>query len=91
LNLLAETRTENRDGNPKFLDGIFRCIQLRCRLLGLLITEKPDNRGTVAQVLVVEPILNFNSPPPVLPPPVIDGGTNGPTSDGNGHANGADA
>src|SRR5262249_35370434 len=62
LNLLAETRTEKRDGNPKFLDGVRACIQLRCRLLGLLDKDSPDQRPTTAQVLVIEPKLAFDPP-----------------------------
>jgi transposase-like protein len=31
----AEFRKEQRDGNPKFLEGILRCIQQRCEILGV--------------------------------------------------------
>ncbi len=31
----AMIRKEHRDGNPAFLDGVMRCIERRCKLLGL--------------------------------------------------------
>jgi hypothetical protein len=31
----AELTKEKRDGNPKFLDGVLRCIDRRCALQGL--------------------------------------------------------
>jgi len=32
---MAETTTEGRDGNPVFLAGVDKCIERRCKLLGL--------------------------------------------------------
>lgn len=32
--------TEMRDGNPKFLDGIMRCIERRCAILGIDAPKK---------------------------------------------------
>lgn len=40
-------REEMRDGNPKFLDGVMKCIERRCELLGLL-----ERKGTQAQTSV---------------------------------------
>src|SRR5262249_49026281 len=62
-NLLAEMRTEKRDGDPRFLDGVLRCIQLRSRLLGLLDKDPTDPRdATAQQILVIEPKLTFDPP-----------------------------
>jgi hypothetical protein len=36
------SRHEQRDGNSAFLDGIERCIQLRCRILGIVAKESPE-------------------------------------------------
>lgn len=38
-------REEQRDGNPKFLDGVQRCIELRCRLAGLLSADRSGGAG----------------------------------------------
>lgn len=45
-----ETVTEGRDGNPAFLAGVERCIERRCKLLGLDAPTKiapvtPDGKG----------------------------------------------
>lgn len=36
-------RTEEREGNPAFLQGVERCIKLRCDLLGLNAPQKRDD------------------------------------------------
>ena len=33
--ITAFMETEQRDGNPAFLDGVFKCIDRRCKILGL--------------------------------------------------------
>jgi hypothetical protein len=38
--LKAGTRTEVRDGNPKFLRGVERCIELRCKITGAFAAVK---------------------------------------------------
>jgi hypothetical protein len=38
----ALIRRESRDGNPSFLEGVFRCIERRCKLLGLDAPTKQD-------------------------------------------------
>jgi hypothetical protein len=38
-------RTEGRDGNPKFLEGVHKCIERRCVLLGLDAPAKKEVSG----------------------------------------------
>jgi hypothetical protein len=38
--LKAGTRTEVRDGNPEFLRGVERCIELRCKITGTFAAVK---------------------------------------------------
>ncbi|HEY7312087.1 MAG TPA: hypothetical protein VH643_22170 [Gemmataceae bacterium] len=38
--LKAGVRKEQRDGNPEFLRGVERCIELRCKLLGAFAAVK---------------------------------------------------
>jgi hypothetical protein len=38
--LKAGTRTEGRDGNPEFLRGVERCIDLRCKITGTFAAMK---------------------------------------------------
>jgi hypothetical protein len=38
--LKAGVRTEQRDGNPEFLRGIERCIELRCKIIGAFAAVK---------------------------------------------------
>lgn len=38
-------RIEEREGNPAFLQGVERCIKLRCDLLGLNAPEKKEVTG----------------------------------------------
>lgn len=38
-------REEMRDGNPKFLDGAARCVEQRCRILGILKAGKSELEG----------------------------------------------
>jgi hypothetical protein len=38
--LKAGTRTEGRDSNPEFLRGVERCIELRCKILGVFAAVK---------------------------------------------------
>jgi hypothetical protein len=37
--LRAGTQTEGRDGNPEFLKGVERCIELRCKILNLFVVQ----------------------------------------------------
>jgi hypothetical protein len=46
----AEVSREKRDGNPKFLDAILRCIELRCRILGILQQEAIGSTTVVTVV-----------------------------------------
>ncbi len=56
--LEAGVRKEERDGNPAFLAGVERCIELRCKLMGI-VDEKnvfnflihPDWLGLKAAIL----------------------------------------
>lgn len=41
----ASMEREQRDGNPSFLAGIERCIEMRCKLLGLNAPEKREITG----------------------------------------------
>jgi hypothetical protein len=38
--LKAGTRTEGRDGNPEFLRGVERCIEMRCKITGTFAAVK---------------------------------------------------
>lgn len=55
-------RREGQSGNPAFLDGILKCIERRCKLLGLDAPEKKEitgkNGGPVAitEVLIERPV-----------------------------------
>lgn len=46
----AEQTKEKRDGNPKFLDGVEKCIKLRCQILSIL---QPEGTGATTVVTVV--------------------------------------
>jgi hypothetical protein len=37
--LKAGTRTEGRDGDPEFLRGVERCIEMRCKILNLFVAQ----------------------------------------------------
>jgi DNA-binding MarR family transcriptional regulator len=37
--LKAGTRTEGRDGNPEFLRGVERCVEMRCKILNLFVMQ----------------------------------------------------
>ncbi len=37
--------TENRNGDPRALDGILKCIERRCKLLGLDAPQKQEHTG----------------------------------------------
>lgn len=55
----ASTEKEQRDGNPAFLDGVMKCIDRRCKLLGLDAPTKiapttPDGQSAIP-ILVVQP------------------------------------
>ena len=39
--------TENRCGDPRFLDGVLKCIERRCKLLGLDAPAKVETEGIV--------------------------------------------
>lgn len=41
-------RRESRDGNPAYLEGVFRCIDRRCKLLGLDRREDDSGEGLAA-------------------------------------------
>lgn len=43
-------RKEMRDGNPKFMDGIMRCVEMRCKLFGLLRPVPPEDTDQNAAV-----------------------------------------
>lgn len=40
MRVTAGIRTEERDGDPRFLDGVFKCIERRIKLYGLDEAEK---------------------------------------------------
>ena len=39
--------TENRCGDPRFLDGVLKCIERRCKLLGLDAPAKVETEGVI--------------------------------------------
>jgi hypothetical protein len=38
--LKAGTRSESRDGNPEFLRGVERCVEMRCKIIGAFAAVK---------------------------------------------------
>lgn len=44
----AAVTKETRDGNPAFLDGVFRCIDRRCKLLGVDAPERHEVKQETA-------------------------------------------
>lgn len=46
-------KREHRDGNPAFLSGVERCIQQRCKLLGLIV-DKAELTGKDGGPLEIE-------------------------------------
>lgn len=48
----AEVRKEQRDGNPRFLEGVVRCVALRCRILGI-IRHAPEEHHSHQQVNIL--------------------------------------
>lgn len=63
-----EIVTEGRDGNPAFLAGIERCIERRCKLLGLDAPVKLEHGGAFAQMLSAAASGGFEPPPPFPKP-----------------------
>lgn len=49
LKVTAELKTEERDGDSRFLDGVFKCIERRIKLFGL---DAPDTVTMVGQFSV---------------------------------------
>lgn len=41
----ATTHKEGRDGNPKFLEGVLKCIERRCQLLGIDAPKRLEHSG----------------------------------------------
>ena len=39
--------TENRCGDPRFLDGVLKCIERRCKLLGLDAPARIETEGVI--------------------------------------------
>lgn len=46
--------TENRCGDPRFLDGVLKCIERRCRLLGLDAPQKQEHTGKNGGPVLIE-------------------------------------
>jgi transcriptional regulator with XRE-family HTH domain len=46
--------TENRSGDPRFLDGVLKCIERRCKLLGLDAPARNEHSGKDGGPIVVE-------------------------------------
>ncbi len=44
-------RSEMRDGNPKFLDGVMKCIERRCQIFGILKQDMIPVQATVVTVV----------------------------------------
>lgn len=64
---VEEVTRQGRTGDPRFLDQIQRCIEMRLRLLGLL---RPDTQKNINQVFV-----NWDQLA-AAPTPVLAGSTN---------------
>lgn len=47
------TRTEGQAGDPRFLDGIMKCIDRRCAILGVDAPKKIEGEGTPIYVLPI--------------------------------------
>jgi hypothetical protein len=41
----AEVCKEQRDGNPRFLEGALRCVELRCRILRFIDKQKDEDKN----------------------------------------------
>jgi hypothetical protein len=42
--------TENRCGDPRFLDGVLKCIERRCKLLGLDVYSRTEVIVTIPRL-----------------------------------------
>lgn len=56
VSVQAEVATEKRDGNPKFMEMILKCIDMRCKLLGVYPKgeEGRDQQRTAISILEIE-------------------------------------
>jgi predicted transcriptional regulator len=53
LPIIQVIHTENRNGDPRALDGILKCIERRCKLLGLDAPQKQEHTGKNGGPIVV--------------------------------------
>jgi len=54
LPVIQVIHTENRNGDPRALDGILKCIERRCKLLGLDAPQKQEHTGKEGGPIMVE-------------------------------------
>ncbi len=54
LPVIQVIHTENRNGDPRALDGILKCIERRCKLLGLDAPQKQEHTGKDGGPIVVD-------------------------------------
>lgn len=52
----AETKKERSDGDPRFLEGVLRCITKRCEILGLDAPIEIDHAGIEPKAIVFQVI-----------------------------------
>lgn len=69
-----EVAKEKRDGNPAFLAGVERCIERRCKILGLDAPAKIEHGGALASLLSAAVSGGFTPPPPFEKPEGGGGG-----------------
>lgn len=77
----AYKRSTMRDPNPAFLERIAWCVEMRCKILGLLAPQELRHSGNVAQITEIhyQPsaiesaaggrLVILGGPPPALPTP----------------------
>lgn len=46
-------KTEDRNGDPRYLDGVMKCIEQRCKLLGIYAPEKREHTGKDGGPIVI--------------------------------------
>jgi hypothetical protein len=62
----AMLRRERRDGNPAFLDGVMKCIERRCRLLGIDAPVRQEHTGKDGGPIAVDDVMGLSTQERVL-------------------------
>lgn len=65
----AQIVREERVGDPRFLDGVQRVIERRCKLMGLDAPEKIEHTGTIYAIQLPEDFPDADENPNVGPNP----------------------